>query len=338
MSALARDQKPRVAILGNVKYVAEEYLESIKAELDIEFLKSSNRQELQDELPRFVSQSGPVDALIFLADTPGFKPINAELLSVLAPHCRVIASAWAGYNEFDVPWMTGQGIWFCNTVDAVAEATADLAIFLTLSVVRNTYVAEKRIRQGGWYEGLVPTRDPTGMTLGIVGMGSIGRYLSVKAKAFHMKVKYYNRKRLSREAEDQCQAEYCSSLEELLSQADVVSINCPLTPATRNLISHAEFGSMKDGVFLINTARGPIVDEEALIAALESGKVSRAGLDVFANEPSINEYFRTSDKVVLQPHMGGWTEEAIRRAERECFENVLRWKREGRPVAPVNEV
>lgn len=303
-----------------------------------QFLSSSNRQELVDELPRVISQSGPIDALIVVADTPPFAPLNGELLSALVPHCRVITSAWAGYNEFDVSWMTSQGIWFCNTVDAVAEATADMAIFLTISVVRNTYVAEKRIRAGGWYDGIVPTRDTAGMTLGIVGMGSIGKYLSVKAKAFNMKVKYYNRNKLSDEVEAQCRAEYCHSLEELLSQADVVSINCPLTPATRNLISHDEFRLMKDGAFLINTARGPIVDEEALIAALESGKVARAGLDVFNNEPHINAYFRTSDRVVLQPHMGGWTEEAIRRAERECFENVLRWARQGRPVAPVNEV
>lgn len=234
--------------------------------------------------------------------------------------------------------MTSQGIWFCNTVDAVAEPTADMAMFLILAVVRNTSVAEKRIRAGGWYGGLVPTRDPSGMTLGIVGLGSIGKYLAVKAKAFNMKIKYYNRTRLSNEVEEACNAEYCSSLEELLSQADVVSINCPLTPATRNLISHAQFKMMKDGAFFVNTARGPIVDEEALIAALESGKVARAGLDVFHNEPNINTYFKTSDKVVLQPHMGGWTEKAALQWETECFENVLRWKREGRPVAPVNEV
>ncbi|KAL6810398.1 hypothetical protein J3E69DRAFT_350389 [Trichoderma sp. SZMC 28015] len=338
MSSVALNKKPRVAVVGDVKYVGDDYLKSVKAELDIEFLQSSNRQQLLEELPRFIAQSGPIDALILTVDTPSLKPLNEELFSVLTPHCRVIVSVWAGYNEFDVSWMTSQGIWFCNTVDAVAEATADMAIFLTLAVIRNTYVAEKRVRAGLWYNGIVPTKDPTGMTLGIVGMGSIGRYLSVKAKTFNMKVKYYNRTRLSAEIEEACHAEYCSSLEELLSQADVVSINCPLTPATRNLISHAEFKMMKDGVFLINTARGPIVDEEALIEALESGKVERAGLDVFANEPSINPYFRTSDKVVLQPHMGGWTVEAIRRAEKECFENVLKWKREGRPVAPVNEV
>ncbi|KAL7929660.1 D-isomer specific 2-hydroxyacid dehydrogenase [Trichoderma chlorosporum] len=338
MSSVALNRKARVAVLGNVKYVGEEYLETLKAELDIVYLQSSKRQQLIEELPRLISQSGPIDALIYLVDTRTFKPLNAELLSALTSHCRVIASAWAGYNNFDVSWMTSQGIWFCNTVDAVAEATADLAIFLTMAVVRNTYVAEKKARGGNWYHGIAPTKDPTGMTLGIVGMGSIDRYLAVKAKTFHMKVKYYNRTRRSAEIEEACHAEYCSSLEELLSQADVVSIHCPLTPATTNLISHAEFKMMKNGAFLINTARGPIVDEEALIEALESGKVERAGLDVLGNEPNINPYFITSDKVVLQPHMGGWTEEAIRRAEKECFENVLRWKRDGRPVAPVNEV
>ncbi|KAM0257365.1 hypothetical protein ACHAQJ_004453 [Trichoderma viride] len=336
---MANDKKPHVVILGSVDYLSDEYLESVKAELDIEFLPKSGRQQLLEDLPRVISQSGPIDALISGTDAGEFIILDRELLSAVVPHCRVVASPWAGYSEHDVSWMTSQGIWFCNTVDAVAEATADMAIWLILSVVRNTSVAEKRIRAGGWFNGIVPTRDTAGMTLGIVGMGSIGKYLAVKAQVFNMKVKYYNRTRLSKEVEERCHAEYCSSLEELVSQADVISINCPLSPATQNLISHDEFKLMKDGgVFLINTARGPIVNEEALIAALESGKVTRAGLDVFDNEPHINKYFKTSDKVVLQPHMGGWTEEAIRRAEKECFENVLRWKREGRPVAPVNEI
>lgn len=304
----------------------------------IQFLQAANRQQLIEELPRVISQSGPFDGLICLSESHNFIPVDRELLSAMVPHCRVIASLWAGYNEFDVSWMTSQGIWFCNTVDAVAEATADMTIWFILSVVRNTSVAERHVRAGGWYGGNVSTQDPAGKTLGIVGMGSIGKYLAKKAKVFNMKIKYYNRTRLSKEVEEAYQVEYCSTLEELLSTADVVSVHCPLSEATRNLISHDQFKFMKDGAFLINTARGPIVDEEALIAALESGKVARAGLDVFSDEPNVHEYFRTSDKVVLQPHMGGSTEEALWRAERESFENVLRWKREGKPVSPVNEV
>ncbi|KAL6910153.1 D-isomer specific 2-hydroxyacid dehydrogenase [Trichoderma evansii] len=335
---MADDKKPRVAVLGKVHQLSDAYIESVKEELNLYFLEASNRQELIEELPRIISESGPFDGLICLSESHNFIPVDEELLSSMVPHLRVIASLWAGYNEFDVSWMTSQGIWFCNTVDAVAEATADMTIWFILSVVRNTSVAERHVRAGGWYGGNVSTPDPTGKTLGIVGMGSIGKYLAVKAKVFNMKIKYYNRKRLSKDVEEKYHVEYCTSLEELLLQADVVSIHCPLSEATRHLISHDQFKVMKDGAYIINTARGPIVDEEALIAALESGKVARAGLDVFSDEPNVHEYFRTSDKVVLQPHMGGSTEEAHWRAEKESFENVLRWKRKGKPVSPVNEV
>lgn len=130
---------------------------------------------------------------------------------------------------------------------------------------------------------------------------------------------------------------YCPTLESLLNSSDIVSIHCPLNAATTNLISEREFAQMKDGVFFINTARGPIVDEEALIAALESGKVRRAGLDVFRDEPNIHPYFTNSDKCTIQPHLGGITEEAAKRSERECFENIKAFLQTGRPIAPVNE-
>jgi lactate dehydrogenase-like 2-hydroxyacid dehydrogenase len=133
-------------------------------------------------------------------------------------------------------------------------------------------------------------------------------------------------------------AEYCATLHELLSTSDVVSISCPLNASTTNLMSHAEFAAMKPGSFLVNTARGAVVDEEALIAALESGQVCRAGLDVVCNEPNMHPYFKTSDKVVVQPHMGGLTDVAFRKSERECFENIRSLFTTGRPVAPVNQV
>lgn len=273
------------------------------------------------------------------AETMPYKPFNEDLLQPLTPGCQIITSCWAGYNEYDVDWMTSQGMWFCNTVDAVAESTADMAMFLTIAVVRNTYVAERNVRRGLWSYGIAPTQDPAGMTLGIVGMGNIGRYLARKAAVFNMRVLYHNRRRLSPEMEDNNNnITYCATLHELLAQSDVVSINCPLTPQTTNLISTAEFAAMKRGSFLVNTARGPVVDEDALIAALESGQVARAGLDVFRDEPRVNEYFRNSDRVVLQPHVAGDTEVSYTKAQREGFENVKALFGKGRPVAPVNEV
>jgi lactate dehydrogenase-like 2-hydroxyacid dehydrogenase len=164
------------------------------------------------------------------------------------------------------------------------------------------------------------------------------KHVARKAAAFNMKVQYFNRTRLPSADEALYNVQYCPTLESLLRTSDVVSVNCPLNLTTTNLISHEEFALMKDGVFFINTARGPIVNEEALIAALKSGKVARAGLDVFEAEPNINQYFINSDKCIIQPHLGGLTNRARKDAEIECFENLKAFFKTGRPVAPVNEI
>ena len=287
-----------------------------------------------------VTERGPIDGFIILTDTDPYEPFDEELLSALTPSCRIIASASAGYNEFDVGWMTSRNMWFCNTVDGVAEATADLAMFLVLAVLRDAFRAERGARDGSWKRNLVPfpTNDPTGLTLGIVGMGSIGKYLAKKAAVFNMRIRYYNRTRLPADTESRYSATYCSSLHELLGQSDVVSVSCPLTKETTGMISSKEFDAMKTGAYLVNVSRGAVVDEAALIDALESGKVTRAGLDVFSGEPNINEYFKTSDKVVCLPHIGASTVSASKRAEMECFENIKACFKKGRPAAPVNLV
>lgn len=204
------------------------------------------------------------------------------------------------------------------------------------------------------------------------------KHLARKALAFNLKIKYYNRTQLPADVEAQYSATYCASLDELLSVSDIVSINCPLNAATTGLIGRKEFGKMKDGVFFINTARGMIVDEGALIDALESGKVKMAGLDVFPNEPEIkyvlpnvfiicihiclcnwverkkradttfpkqkkkkffySHYFRTSDRVIIQPHLGGLTDGAFSLSEMECFENIKACLSTGAALAPVNFV
>jgi lactate dehydrogenase-like 2-hydroxyacid dehydrogenase len=151
-----------------------------------------------------------------------------------------------------------------------------------------------------------------------------------------LKIKYYNRRQLSNEDESKYNASYCSSLHELLSCSDIVSINCPLNAKTTNLISTAEFAAMKDGAFFINTARGAIVDEAALKDALTSGKIKRAGLDVLCNEPNVDPWFFEQDNVVLQPHLGGLTNSAFQKAERECFENVRSFFKTGKANSPVN--
>lgn len=234
--------------------------------------------------------------------------------------------------------MTSRGIWFCNTLAAVSEATADLALFLVLAAVRDTSRAERQAREGRWKAGLAPSDDTYGKVLGVVGMGAIGKVVAAKAGAFGMSVAYHNRRRLSREEEERVGgARYCETLEELLERADILSIHAPLNEQTKDLVSDREFERMKHGSYLINTARGAIVNQTALRNALESGKIRRAGLDVFENEPQINPWLMQSDKVVLQPHMGGLTVSAFAKSERECLENVRALFEKGVPNSPVNE-
>ena len=137
-------------------------------------LESENREEVQQDLPAKVA-SGPFDALVVRMGTHQYEPFDESLLGALVPGCQVIASASAGYNEFDVEWMTKNEIYFCNTKNAVSEPTADMVMFLILAVLKNTTKAEKSARASLWRDHLVPTRDPSGMSLGIIGMGSIGK-------------------------------------------------------------------------------------------------------------------------------------------------------------------
>ena len=151
-----------------------------------------------------------------------------------------------------------------------------------------------------------------------------------------MKIRYYNRTRLSEQIEQTYNATYCSSLHELLGSSDVVSISCPLNAETTNLIAEPEFAAMKDGAFLVNTARGAVVKESALKEALQSGKIARAGLDVLCDEPNVDPWFLEADNVTVQPHLGGLTDFAFHKGEKECFENIRAFFKTGKANSPVN--
>ncbi|RSM11691.1 hypothetical protein CEP52_002943 [Fusarium oligoseptatum] len=320
MSPSRLSQKPRVVCLGTPKHAGADYLESFGKDFDFEVLEATSRAETQLKLPELISKGGPIDAFIIRMGTPPYEPFDKDLLEALVPDCRIITSASAGYNEFDVEWMSKSNVIFCNSVDAVAEATADMAMFLTLAVLRNTSNAERIAKSGKWRGEpgvLIPARDPTNLTLGIVGMGSIGKYLAKKAAVFNMKIRYYNRRQLPKDVEKEYNATYCDSLHELLSHTN-------------------ELAAMKDGAFLINTARGAVVDEAALKVALKSGKVARAGLDVLVNEPNVDPWFFEQDNVIVQPHLGGLTDVAFQKAERECFENIRAYFETGKANSPVN--
>ncbi|KAL5120230.1 glyoxylate reductase [Pleosporales sp. CAS-2024a] len=195
-------------------------------------------------------------------------------------------------------------------------------MFLMLGALRRLNVPMTTIRDGNWRGTRQPAlgHDPEGKTLGILGMGRIGRNLCRKAQAFGMRVIYHNRCRL--EEEQAGTADYVT-LEDLLEQSDVLSVNLPLNVETRHMISTHEFSQMKDGVTIVNTARGAVLDEHALVQALESGKVASAGLDVYEDEPSIHPGLLANKQVMLLPHMGTWSVEKTISNVRSALETGL---------------
>lgn len=206
-----------------------------------------------------------------------------------------------------MPTLLAAGISVSNTPKAVDAATANTAMLLLLGALRRIHTPYTAIRASQWRGAMTLGHDPEGKTLGILGMGGIGNTLAKRALAFDLKIQYHNRHPLPDE-DNVTNAKYVS-LEELLSTSDILSIHLPLSDATRHYIGKDQFGMMKDGIIIINTARGPIIDEEVLVQELESGKVYAAGLDVYEKEPEVHEGLIKSDKVIILPHVGTATVE-----------------------------
>ncbi|CAK7264245.1 hypothetical protein SEPCBS119000_000890 [Sporothrix epigloea] len=292
---------------------------------DIVVPKATNRADFLDEC-----RSGALDGVLaayrtFCLDVTG--RIDKELIAVLPSSLRFICHTGAGYDQIDIPACTARGIQVSNTPTAVDEATADLHIFLLLGAMRNLTPAMNTVREGLWHgtHGEPPLgRDPEGKTLGILGMGGIGRTVARKAHAaFGMKIRYHNRNRLAPAIEAELGgAEFVPQLSDLLSGVDVLSINVPLSAHTRHMIGAAQFAQMKRGIVVVNTARGAVIDEQALVDALESGQVAAAGLDVFEHEPVVHPGLLKSDKTILVPHRGTSTVETESKMEAWAMSNV----------------
>lgn len=222
-----------------------------------------------------------------------------------------------------------------HTPRAVNAATADIAIFLLLGALRRIHIPYTAIRASRW-RGPSPQLgyDPQKKVLGIIGMGGIGREVAARARAFGMTIQYYNRSRLSPDLEQG--AKYVS-FEELIKTSDVISLNCSLTKETTGLIGKKEFAAMKKGVIIVNTARGKLINEQALVDALEEGKVFSAGLDVYEEEPKVNQGLLDNPNVVLLPHIGTSTWETQRDMELLVLENLESAVRKGALVTRVPE-
>lgn len=239
--------------------------------------------------------------------------IDASVLAQAGENLRLIANFGNGVDNIDVQSALSRGITVTNTPGVLTEDTADMTMALILAVARRIAEGARTIPDESW-NGWSPTwmlgHRITGKRLGIVGMGRIGQALARRAKAFGLQVHYHNRRRVSSSIEEALEATYWDSLDQMLARMDVVSVNCPHTPATYHLLSARRLKLMKREAILVNTARGEIIDENALTRMLEAGEIGGAGLDVFEHEPAISPRMlklARQHKVVVLPHMGSAT-------------------------------
>ena len=264
--------------------------------------------------------------------------IDADLIKGAGTRLKLIANFGAGVNHIDLRAARARGIMVTNTPGVLTEDTADMTMALILSVPRRLAEGEKLVRSGewkGWSPGGMLGHRIGGKTLGIVGMGRIGQAVAARARAFGLSVHYHNRHRLPTVLEAQLAATWHQDLDGLLAAVDIVTIHTPLNDDSRNLIDRRRIGLMRPHVYLINASRGGIVDEEALVAALETGALAGAGLDVWEHEPRIDPRLLAQPNVVMTPHMGSATYEGRLASGERVIQNIRMWADGHRPPDQV---
>lgn len=238
--------------------------------------------------------------------------VDGRVLSKAGVQLKMIAQFGAGVDNIDVQTASERGITVTNTPGVLTDDTADVTMALILAVPRRLHEGIE-LMDAGKFDGWAPTwmmgRRLSGKRLGIIGMGRIGQAVARRAKAFGLQIHYHNRKKVSRPVEEELDATFWDSLDQMLARMDIVSVNCPHTPATYHLLNARRLELMKPDAFIVNTARGEVIDEAALAKAIKDGKLAGAGLDVFEREPAVNPDLVGLPNVILLPHMGSATVE-----------------------------
>ncbi|WP_062228277.1 2-hydroxyacid dehydrogenase [Aureimonas frigidaquae] len=287
-----------------------EEIERRMAELFEVIVHPHDRPMTQRELAAAMDRS---DVLV----TTLSDKIDARLLSEARPRLRLIAQYGAGIDNIDIEAAHRAGITVTNTPNVLNEDTADMTMALILAVSRRLVEGSRELLDKGTWPGWAPDAmlgsRLSGRRLGIVGMGRIGTAVARRARAFGLEIHYHNRSRASARTEAELGATYWDSLDQMLARVDILSVNCPYTPATYHLLSRRRLALLQAGSFIVNTARGEIIDEPALIDILEEGRLAGAGLDVFEAQPRLDERLvrlAAQDRVILLPHMASATREA----------------------------
>ncbi len=305
--------KPKVLLTGRIP-------SGVMAVLEKACAVEANREDRPMERARVFDLIQDKDGLLSMIT----DSVDGELMD-RAPRLRMIANMAVGYNNIDVKAATARGIPVSNTPGVLTDATAELAFALILAAARRIADMDRLTRRGEfrfWAPMLFLGTEVTGKTLGIVGLGRIGKAVARRARGFDMRVIYHNRERMGSDEERELQAEYLD-MKRLLRESDFVSLHVPLTEETKYLIGEKELAMMKPTAFLINTSRGPVVDEKALVKVLRERKIGGAGLDVYENEPALAPGLTELDNVTLLPHVGSGTLETRTRMASLAVENLL---------------
>jgi glyoxylate reductase len=294
------------------------------------WLSAHDRPMTTEELHAAVAGAGAVVTLLH-------DRVDDAFLDAAGPGLRVVANVAVGHDNIDVPACARRGVVATNTPGVLVDATADIAMALILISTRRLGEAERMVRRGGTWSWSMFFMLGTGLqdkTLGVVGLGQIGAATARRARAFGMRIAYAGRRRADAALESELGAEMVD-LDELLATADVVSVHTPLSDATRHLIDARRLALMKPNAHLVNTSRGPVVDEAALAAALRDGTIAGAGLDVFEREPEIHPALRGLENVVLIPHLGSATIETRTAMGVLAAQNAVAVLRGERPLTPI---
>ncbi|KAG8688085.1 hypothetical protein FRC08_011632 [Ceratobasidium sp. 394] len=307
-----------VMICGYLVWADEDAKRMIGPLAEIIPMASQSRDQFFSELSTTYAGISGIYRHNSSADRIGI--FDKELIDKLPPSVKWIAHNGAGYDQIDVAACKARGIGVSNTPGAVDDGTATTALYLLVSACRQFSIAERNVRSGKWKSGLKPAHDPSALTLGILGMGGIGGHFARLARAFPMKRILYHSRKPAKDAPEW--AEYYADKDKMLAEIDVLSVHVPLNENTVNLVDEKAIRTMKKGSIIINTARGKVIDEEALIRALEDGHLYAAGLDVYPNEPQVHPKLFTFPNVTLLPHMGTETQESQHSMEVRALSNL----------------
>ncbi len=318
--------KPKILV---TREVFDDALDYLAQHFEVESNQADTPMDASTLAARLQDKIGAMTVLTDRIDEP---------LLARCPQLKAVANIAVGFNNIDLPACTHARVMASNTPGVLDDSTADFTWALILATARRVVEADTYVRRGEWHGWKLKQflgADVHHRTLGIIGMGRVGQKVARRAAGFDMTVLYHNRQRLAPDIERACNASFLS-MDELLTRADIVSVHTPYSPATHHLIGAAQFAQMKREAIFIHASRGGVVDDSALITALQGGKIAAAGLDVFENEPALNPAFLSMRNLVVTPHIASASESTRRNMAMLAAQNLVAALTQGRPLNWLN--